>query len=141
MVDRYSHKRHIPFCPTQVPMVNQYMWPEKDTNEYLCVNGLSHAIYACDGSIARTLPLEMWPRVNEIHPQIAQSRRRHFALRSQPARDVFKSAFALQQRDNRLEGMYRGVIPPRNERFMFAEDPSDPPLGHNYFPPRDEPGL
>lgn len=72
-MDRNLHKKHIPKCPPNVGLVDQYMWDVKDTNSYPCRNGVSHPIYDCDGLIHYSLPLHMYPRVSEVHPQIAMS--------------------------------------------------------------------
>ena len=57
------------------------MWPEKDTNKYMCYNGISHPIYSCNGNINYTLPLEMYPPVDDVHPQIKMVRRMHLNQR------------------------------------------------------------
>jgi len=72
-MDRHFHAKHIPCCPPNVGMPDQYMWPVKDTNKYPCRNGVSHPIYDCEGSIHYSLPLHQYPRISEVHPQIAMS--------------------------------------------------------------------
>src|SRR5437868_8525060 len=80
-VERDLYRRHIPFCETRIALVDQYMFPEKDTADRLCNNGISHPIYACNGMVSRTLPLDMYPEVNEVHPQIRESSHPHFMIR------------------------------------------------------------
>jgi hypothetical protein len=62
--------RYIPTCPSQIAVVDQYMWPTKDTANHICNNGISHPIYNCKGDIHFSLPLEMYPKVGKLHPQI-----------------------------------------------------------------------
>jgi len=80
-MDRHLHKKYIPQCPRQPNIPDQYMWNQKDTNKYMCFNGISHPIYDCGGNINYGLPLEMYPPVNEIHPQIGMVRHMHLNLR------------------------------------------------------------
>jgi len=80
-MDRHLHKKYVPTCPRNAAIVDQYMWPQKDTTKYMCHNGISHPIYDCKGWINYTLPLEMYPPVNEVHPQIAMVRRPHLQYR------------------------------------------------------------
>jgi|SRR5271155_3114515 hypothetical protein len=104
-IERDRYKRHIPFCETRIALVDQISFPEKDTTERICHNGVSNAIYACDGTISRTLPLHMYPKVNQIHPQILRSSGPDFQ-----SRDPMMMAIIEQtQRDRaakRLEGFY-----------------------------------
>lgn len=81
---RNNYKKYVPSCPKTVPVVDQYLWKERDTNEYTCNNGVSHPIYDCKGDVSFTLPLEMYPPGGEIHPQIALSNRMHFNYRMSP---------------------------------------------------------
>jgi hypothetical protein len=76
-MDRHLHVPYFPQCPRTQPLSSQYMWPEKDTNQYMCYNGISHPIYSCNGNINYTLPLEMYPPVDDVHPQIKMVRRMH----------------------------------------------------------------
>lgn len=76
-MDRSGHARYHPTCPRQVAPVDQYMWSEKDTTKYMCHNGISHPIYDCRGWIHYSLPLEMWPKVGSVHPQISMVNRSH----------------------------------------------------------------
>jgi len=70
-MDRNRHRRHVPREVRQIPLVDQYMWPEKDSNVYHALdNGISHPVYDCGGWIHYSLPLEMWPKLGEIHPQV-----------------------------------------------------------------------
>ena len=104
-MERNLHPRHIPYCETRVPLVDQYSWPEKDTVERVCENGISHAIYACNGNISRTLPLSMYPLENTIHPDIRRSSQPHFGVRD----PFMKKVIELNQLDKatgRLEGLY-----------------------------------
>lgn len=80
-MDRHLHLKHQPSCPRNVALVNQYMWDNKDTNKYNCNNGVSHPIYDCKGWIHYSLPLEMYPPVNQIHEQIGMTRRTHLNWR------------------------------------------------------------
>ena len=71
IMDRHRHLKHVPTRHLNVPLVDQYMWAEKDTNTYKSQdNGVSHSIYDCKGSISFTLPLHMYPPVNDLHPQV-----------------------------------------------------------------------
>lgn len=100
-------------CPRRQPLVNQYMWPVKDSNQYMCYNGISHPIYDCEGNISYSLPLHMYPPVNEIHPQVLMThrillndrpelqRRREAAARGEiPASEIIPSY------DRFSDGMY-----------------------------------
>lgn len=113
MVDRDLHKRHIPYCPTRVPQVNQYMWQEKDRTDRTCENGISHSIYAANGDISYTLPLDMYPKVNEVHYQIPLSKQYHFGIRDPNYAMYFeKSKIKLSPlelediKNRRIEGFY-----------------------------------
>ncbi len=86
---RDQHKKYFPQCPRRQSLVNQYMWPEKDTNQYMCYNGISHPIYDCKGDINYTLPLDMYPPVDDVHPQIKMVRRMHLNHRGpNPVREI-----------------------------------------------------
>jgi hypothetical protein len=106
-MERDGHVRHIPFCETRVPLVDQYMWPEKDTTERICHNGVSHPVYACNGVISRTLPLDMYPKVNEVHPEIRMSSQPHFGIRD-PRMGEMVDRMQRDIAEKRLEGMYIG---------------------------------
>jgi len=86
-MDRHLHKKYIPQCARHIAIVDQYMWDKKDTNSYTCINGISNPIYDCKGWINYTLPLDMYPRVNEIHPEIMESRNYH--LNKRPSESIF----------------------------------------------------
>lgn len=106
-VERNLYRRHIPFCETRIAIVDQYMFPEKDTTERRCNNGVSHAIYACNGDISRTLPLHMYPKVDEVHPQIRMSSQPHFMIRD-PVHAKHIEQNQLDWASGRLEGFYMG---------------------------------
>ena len=72
-MDRHLHKKHIPCRPPNVGLVDQFMWNLKDTNSYPARNGVSAPIYDCQGLIHYSLPLHMYPKVSQIHPEIAMS--------------------------------------------------------------------
>lgn len=81
---RDNYEKHVPTCPKTVPVVDQYLWKERDTNKYTCTNGVSHPIYDCKGDVSFTLPLEMYPPGGKVHPQIALSNRMHYNYRMSP---------------------------------------------------------
>lgn len=80
-MNRSGHKKYIPQCPRQAAIVDQYMWKQKDTNKYRCYNGISHPIYDCKGWVNFSLPLENYPPVDEVHPQIKMVKRSHLNYR------------------------------------------------------------
>jgi len=106
-IERDHYKRHVPFCQTRPALVDQYMWPEKDTTilGMTCHNGVSHPIYAIDGTISRTLPLDMYPLVHEVHPQIRRSSAPHFMIRDPVHARVIEQN-QLDRAHRRLEGLY-----------------------------------
>jgi len=112
-MDRHNYKiKYVPQCPRHIGLVDQYMWKQKDTTAYKCYNGISHPIYDCKGWVNYTLPLEMYPPVNEIHPQIPMTGRLHMNYRGMP-QDPRKVAdydqrekFEHSSEDPRLRGMY-----------------------------------
>nr|QBK86626.1 MAG: hypothetical protein LCMAC102_04220 [Marseillevirus LCMAC102] len=110
-MDRQLHKKYNPQCPRQAGLPDQYMWKEKDTTYYKCYNGISHPIYDCKGWINYSLPLEMYPRVNTVHPQISMVNRMHMNLREDP--NVFvREEFSHEDRNlARTEGFYYDVLP------------------------------
>jgi len=83
-MDRNTHPLYRIQCPRNIGLPNQYMWPQKDTNKYMCYNGISHPIYDCDGNVNYTLPLDQYPPEHGIHPQIAMVRRMHLNYRESP---------------------------------------------------------
>lgn len=105
MVDRDQHARHIPYCETRIALVDQYSFPEKDSTQRICHNGVSHAIYACNGTISRTLPLDQYPIVGTIHPQILKSSQPHFGSRDPLSRAIIEQN-QLDRARGRLEGFY-----------------------------------
>jgi hypothetical protein len=104
-MDTTSHRRYVPFCETRIHPADQYMFPEVDTTERTCQNGVSHPIYSCRGEISRTLPLTMYPKVNEIHPQIFRSSQPHFGVRD-PAMARMVEMDQLDKARGRIEGFY-----------------------------------
>jgi hypothetical protein len=105
LVERDAHIRFVPFCETRYALVDQYSFPEKDTTERICHNGVSNAIYACDGTISRTLPLHMYPLEGTIHPQILRSSHPHFQSRD-PLMMALIQRTQLDRAQGRLEGFY-----------------------------------
>lgn len=104
-MDRSSHVRHVPYYETRVALVDQYTWPEKDSTERVGANGVSHPCYACNGDISRTLPLNDWPKVNEVHPQVRMSSQPHFMARDPyVARQIEQEQLDLARK--RIEGFY-----------------------------------
>jgi hypothetical protein len=113
-MDRNLHPKYTPKCPRNIPVVDQYSWDHKDTNDYMCENGISHPIYDCNGWVQFSLPLELYPPRNDIHPQIKMVKRMHLnwrnpedrlqALREEEERIRIKERF---EADSRLEGMYQ----------------------------------
>jgi len=80
-MDRNLHVPYFPQAPRHIAPVDQYFWETKDNNQYMAYNGISHPIYSCNGSINYTLPLEMYPPVDDVHPQIKMVRRMHLNQR------------------------------------------------------------
>jgi len=126
---RDNYKKHIPTCPKTIPVVDQFLWKERDTNQYNCNNGISHTIYDCQGNVHFSLPLDMYPPGGEIHPQIPLSNRMHFNYRMSPnilfeAEEVLKEGYdggshtndmqhALLDQgmfDTRTPGYFRGDV-------------------------------
>lgn len=70
-MDRSQGRKHVPICPHVPALPDQYSRDVKDTNYYSCINGLSKPIYDCTGDVHFSLPLEEWPRANQIHPEVA----------------------------------------------------------------------
>jgi len=105
-MERNRHRKNIPFCETRVAQVDQYSWPEHDPKERVCMNGITHPIYSCNGDISYTLPLDQYPRVNEVHPQIAYSRFPHYGFRDKNM-EHYALAMAKDFESRRLEGFYQ----------------------------------
>lgn len=72
-MDRRGYAKYRPPLPHRVALVDQYLWPVKDTNNYTAVNGTAQPIYDCDGSVSYTLPLDKYPNWYQVDPQIRQS--------------------------------------------------------------------
>ena len=83
-MDRDVTPSYFPKCPRSIALVDQYLWPEKDTTAYKCYNGISHPIYGCDGKVNFSLPLEKYPVQGHVHEQIAQVKRPHLNYRQDP---------------------------------------------------------
>jgi len=96
-MDRHMHLKHVPTQIPNISLVDQYMWPEKDsTIHHPHDNGISHPIYDCKGWIHYSLPLEMYPKVGHLHPQVQHqlnSNQRHYQNRSKDAREGRTSGF------------------------------------------------
>lgn len=104
-MDRNFHPKWIPLNRGRYAPCDQYMFPEMDKTERLAENGVSQAIYACNGNISYTLPLHMYPKENEIHPQISRSHYPHFPVRD-PAMIKYITQAEKDMRDGRIEGFY-----------------------------------
>lgn len=94
-------------CTSRPPIVSQYMWPELDQTERVCNNGISHPIYACNGNVSYTLPLDMYPPVNGVHPQIRMSWYPQFDARDPVMRNYIEQ-MQEDRRLGRIEGFYMG---------------------------------
>jgi hypothetical protein len=114
-MDRNLHKKYVPQCPRHAAVVDQYMWADKDTNRYKCYNGISHPIYDCKGWINFSLPLEYYPPVDRVHPQIEMTRRMHLNWRGDPYKEVAVNEgyqyLANDVASGRTEGFYSGTLP------------------------------
>ncbi len=122
MVDRNQHVKHVPTCPRNIAPVDQYLFETKDTNTYMCNNGISHPIYDCQGNIQFSLPLEMYPPVDAVHPQIALGRRMHLNFRPSWETSVPPS--------------YGGVYTPPPTTVEGYEPPRELPLTYPRQPAR-----
>lgn len=114
---RDNYEKHVPTCPKTVPVVDQYLWKERDTNKYTCSNGVSHPIYDCKGDVSFTLPLEMYPPAGKVHPQIALSNRMHYNYRMSPdfvelAREGYDADTSAIQYDLLDQGSFDMDAPP-----------------------------
>lgn len=122
-MDRDLHKKYIPISPPVIPLVDMYTWQETDRTERVFENGTSRPIYNVNGHLLFTLPLEDYPPVDAIHPQIAYSFRPMFEARNPeyqtpsyqksllPVRvpDIYRVGNRWMQRDKaegRVEGIY-----------------------------------
>lgn len=106
-MDRNNYQyHHVPRCPQNVALVDQYSWPKKDTVQYRCVNGGASPIYDCNGNIHYTLPLHMYPKDNgRVHPDVS----RDFTFPPEIERlglDAQRQYQLSMMKDNRLEGFY-----------------------------------
>ncbi len=130
-MDRQLHKKFIPPCKRNIGIVDQYSWAQKDTNKYMCTNGISRPIYDCKGWINYSLPLEDYPPVNEIHPEIAMVRRQHLNYRG-PSRFYYRMPYSspygyregysrMDQDEERTEGFYSRTRP----GLILASDRSE----------------
>jgi hypothetical protein len=110
-MDRNLVKPYVPSCPRNIGVVDQYSWEHKDTNDYMCENGISHPIYDCNGWAQFSLPLEMYPPRNEIHPQIKMVKRMHLNWRGDEDQlnrmmEQNLTRRNIKDNDKRLEGFY-----------------------------------
>lgn len=140
-MDRHLHKKYIPTCNRNIPLISQYLWKDKDTNKYKCHNGISHPIYDCKGWVNFSLPLELYPKVNEIHPQIEMTRRMHLNWREDPTRliELRKrndyESFQFDKNDydsGRLEGFYTGNLGDRSSLEIISDRVPGYPLASPY---------
>jgi len=141
-MEKNLHKKYIPTCPRNIGIVDQYSWANKDTNDYMCNNGISHPIYDCNGDIQFSLPLEMYPPVNRIHPQIKMVKRSHLNwrdsernLNSLMKEELVKYRSKEQNiiKENRLEGFYDDTEDySREPRLNFVTNYDGYPLPNPY---------
>lgn len=134
-MDRNLVKRYIPKCPRNIGVVDQYSWEYKDTNDYMCENGISHPIYDCNGWAQFSLPLDMYPPNNDIHPQIKMVKKMHLNWRGNEQQLNYIMDQELPNpspnSDKRLEGFY-------NDPYMVFETTSRNHPSYDSFsgPPR-----
>jgi hypothetical protein len=108
-MDRNMHVKWIPLDRGRIAPCDQYMFPEMDKTERLAENGVSQPIYACNGTLSYTLPLHMYPKVNQVHPQISRSQIPHFPIRDPHMLRLVNNMQTRNLRDireGRLEGFY-----------------------------------
>lgn len=142
-MDKNLHLKHVPTCKKNIFLGDAYLWPDKDTNKYMCTNGISHPIYDCKGWVNFSLPLELYPPVNEVHPQIEMARRMHLNWRKDPTKLVElgrytdhhpREEFQFDDLESgRVEGFYST---PRGGNMRIHSDkvpgyPLPSPYGHN----------
>jgi len=131
-MDRQLHKKWFPNCPRHAAVVDQYMWPQKDTTAYRCYNGISHPIYDCKGWVNFSLPLEMYPPVHQVHPQIAMVRRPHQQYRGTAKFPVQVEHFGFNDiSEGRTEGFYSTSAKdawkcPSKPGFVLASQKTEP---------------
>jgi hypothetical protein len=125
---RDNHKKHIPTCPKTIPVVDQFLWKDRDTNQYNCNNGISHTIYDCQGNIHFSLPLDMYPPAGEIHPQIPLSNRMHYNYRMSPdiiveAQEVLKEGYDGGSHTNDMQHalLDQGMFDTRTPSFFRGD--------------------
>ena len=119
-MDRHLHPKYYPKCPRNIGLVDQYSWTDKDTNEYTCQNGISHPIYDCNGWIQFSLPLDMYPPINDIHPQIKMTKKMHLNWRE-----------SEQQLNDLSAQYYKPGEDYRNLGESLYNDQGEGPLLHN----------
>lgn len=90
-MSRDQHPRYVPFAETRIALVDQQAWEQKDTFQRVSANGISAPIYSCMGTLNRTLPLDKYPRINEVHPEVRIPLAPHFEARSQELRNYIMS--------------------------------------------------
>ena len=66
---------YTPSCTPRIPLIDQYMWDQKDSQDRYCFNGVSFPIYDNSGNINWSLPLEKYPQEGRVHREIAMTRR------------------------------------------------------------------
>jgi hypothetical protein len=95
----------------------------------MCENGISHPIYDCNGWAQFSLPLEMYPRRNQIHPQIKMVKKMHLNWRGDEAQlDRLMEQNLSRSNipdDKRLEGFYND-----DPHFVFETASQYPPLNN-----------
>jgi hypothetical protein len=106
-MDRNNYRyNHVPATPRRVALVDQYMWPVKDTTAWRAVNGWQMPVYDCQGNIHRTLPLDKYPVDNgRPHPWVCQDQIFPPEM-TQPGLDHQRQINRAIVGDNRLEGFY-----------------------------------
>lgn len=94
-MERNLMYRHNVYCGTRVALVDQYSWPQKDSTERICENGVGFPVYGADGLISYMLPLERYPKdANKIHPDIAKSSNKpFFNARTIPTWNEFQTGY------------------------------------------------
>lgn len=107
MLDRTRARKHIPFCPTMPEYVDRYSWPDKDLRIHDCVNGYYiDGVYAADGSISFSLPLENYPMAHEVSDEIAMTGPVHFHARDRRLAEEIRRRYKPPYSHRYLEGLY-----------------------------------
>jgi hypothetical protein len=102
----YYQFNQVPVCPSNVELVDQYMWDRKDTTRYRCVNGPATPVYSCNGDIARQLPLHMYPKNNnQVHPDILKDQIFPTGI-TRKGWNYYRQLQAADIQDRRLTGFY-----------------------------------